>query len=43
MQGNVTGDLSAWHIQSPWAKDPIGVSLGGEYRQERATSDCAGL
>ena len=38
MQGSVTGDLSQWGIQSPWAKDPIGVSLGAEYRQERAST-----
>jgi len=36
VQGSVTGDLSAWGIQSPWAKDPIGVSVGTEYRQEGA-------
>jgi outer membrane receptor protein involved in Fe transport len=38
LQGSVTGDLSRWGILSPWAKDPIGVSAGGEYRQERATT-----
>lgn len=36
VQGSITGDLSAWGIQSPWAKDPIGVSVGAEYRQEGA-------
>jgi outer membrane receptor protein involved in Fe transport len=33
--GNVTGDLGAWGVQSPWAKNPVAVSFGGEYRQER--------
>ncbi|HEY5338370.1 MAG TPA: TonB-dependent receptor, partial [Rhizomicrobium sp.] len=32
---SVTGDLSAWGIQSPWAKSPVGVALGTEYRQEK--------
>ncbi|MFL5237809.1 MAG: TonB-dependent receptor plug domain-containing protein, partial [Rhizomicrobium sp.] len=33
--GNVTGDLGAWGLLSPWAKNPVAVSFGGEYRQER--------
>jgi iron complex outermembrane receptor protein len=36
IQASATGDLSAWGIQSPWAHDPIGASIGGEYRQEGA-------
>ncbi|HEY5338661.1 MAG TPA: TonB-dependent receptor, partial [Rhizomicrobium sp.] len=32
---SVTGDLSAWGIQSPWAKSPVGIALGTEYRQEK--------
>ncbi|HWA31472.1 MAG TPA: TonB-dependent receptor [Rhizomicrobium sp.] len=34
IQGDVAGDLGAWGVQSPWAKDPVALSLGGEYRQE---------
>jgi outer membrane receptor protein involved in Fe transport len=34
VSGSVTGDLGKWGGQSPWAKSPIGVSIGGEYRQE---------
>lgn len=37
MSGSVTGDLGAWGIQSPWAKSPVALSLGGEYRQEDLT------
>jgi iron complex outermembrane recepter protein len=36
IQASATGDLGAWGIQSPWAKDPVGASIGGEYRQEGA-------
>ena len=36
LQASATGDLGAWGIQSPWAKDPVGMSIGGEYRQEGA-------
>ncbi len=32
--GALTGDLGAWGGQSPWAKSPIGVSIGSEYREE---------
>ena len=35
VSGYVTGDLGAWGIQSPWAKNPVALSLGAEYRQER--------
>src|SRR5207237_10273729 len=36
IQACATGELSTWGIQSPCAHDPIGVSIGGEYRQESA-------
>ena len=36
IMASTTGDLSAWGGQSPLAKDPISVALGGEYRQETA-------
>ena len=32
--GAITGDLGAWGVQSPWAKSPVGVSFGAEYRNE---------
>jgi outer membrane receptor protein involved in Fe transport len=35
VSGSITGDLGAWGGQSPWAKNPIAVSIGSEYRQER--------
>ncbi len=38
MQAIATGDLGRWGGQFPWAHDPIGLSLGGEYRQEQATT-----
>jgi outer membrane receptor protein involved in Fe transport len=31
---SLTGDLGAWGVQSPWAKDPVAIALGTEYRQE---------
>ena len=36
MQANLVGNLDAFGIRSPWAKDPIGVAFGAEYRQENA-------
>jgi iron complex outermembrane receptor protein len=33
--GSVTGDLGSWGLQSPWAKNPVAVSAGAEWRQER--------
>ncbi|HSM96038.1 MAG TPA: TonB-dependent receptor [Rhizomicrobium sp.] len=33
--GSVAGDLGSWGVQSPWAKDPVAVALGAEYRQEQ--------
>jgi len=32
--GTLTGDLGAWGVQFPWAKNPVAVSVGAEYRQE---------
>src|SRR5262249_54561354 len=32
--GSLTGDLGKWGGQLPWAKNPIGVSAGGEWRAE---------
>ncbi len=34
LSGSITGDLGAWGIQSPWAKSPVAVSFGSEYRAE---------
>jgi outer membrane receptor protein involved in Fe transport len=34
MGGNLTGDLGQWGGQLPWAKNPIAVVFGTEYRQE---------
>jgi outer membrane receptor protein involved in Fe transport len=34
VSGNLTGDLGAWGIQSPWAKNPVAVSIGTEWRNE---------
>ena len=34
VSGSVTGDLGQWGIQSPWAKNPVSVSLGSEWRAE---------
>ena len=36
MQLNLVGNLDEFGIRSPWAKDPIGVGVGAEYRQEAA-------
>jgi outer membrane receptor protein involved in Fe transport len=35
LTGSVAGDLGSIGGQSPWAKDPIAVALGAEYRQEQ--------
>jgi outer membrane receptor protein involved in Fe transport len=35
VSGNVTGDLGEWGGQSPWAKNPVAVSIGSEYRDEQ--------
>jgi len=34
VSGSLTGDLGAWGGKSPWAKNPIGISFGGEWRAE---------
>jgi outer membrane receptor protein involved in Fe transport len=34
ISGNVTGDLGAYGIQSPFAKNPVAISFGSEYRAE---------
>ncbi|HEY8949053.1 MAG TPA: TonB-dependent receptor [Rhizomicrobium sp.] len=52
IQGSLAGDLGSWGVQSPWAKDPVALSVGAEYRQEQgfvrpdntlATGNAAGL
>ncbi|MGH6889123.1 MAG: TonB-dependent receptor domain-containing protein [Rhizomicrobium sp.] len=35
ISGSITGDLGEWGGQSPWAKNPVGISVGGEYRDEQ--------
>jgi len=37
IQATATGDLGFAGIQSPWAKEPVGVAIGTEYRQEKAS------
>jgi outer membrane receptor protein involved in Fe transport len=39
ISGAVTGDLGEWGIQSPWAKQPVQMSLGAEYRSESIQLD----
>lgn len=39
VSGAITGDLGEWGGQSPWAKAPIQLSLGGEYRSESLFMD----
>jgi outer membrane receptor protein involved in Fe transport len=34
ISASLAGDLGAWGVQSPWAKDPVAVAIGSEYRQE---------
>jgi outer membrane receptor protein involved in Fe transport len=34
VSGALTGDFGEWGIQFPWAKDPVGLALGAEYRSE---------
>jgi outer membrane receptor protein involved in Fe transport len=34
IHGDITGDLGAWGGKSPWAKNPIGINFGAEYRNE---------
>jgi iron complex outermembrane receptor protein len=35
VSGSITGDLGEWGGQSPWAKNPIAISVGAEYRDEQ--------
>ena len=37
ISGSVTGDFGEWGGKSPWAKNPIAVAIGGEYRDEFLT------
>ncbi|HVU19930.1 MAG TPA: TonB-dependent receptor [Rhizomicrobium sp.] len=39
VSGAVTGDLGEWGVQSPWAKAPVQLSLGAEYRSESLFMD----
>jgi len=39
VSGALTGDLGEWGIQSPWAKAPVQISLGAEYRSETLQLD----
>jgi outer membrane receptor protein involved in Fe transport len=34
VSGSLSGDLGQYGIKSPWAKDSVGVAVGGEYRAE---------
>jgi iron complex outermembrane receptor protein len=34
ISGSLTGDLGEYGIQSPWAKSPVAISVGSEYRAE---------
>lgn len=34
VSGAITGDLGEWGVQSPWAKSPVQLSIGAEYRSE---------
>jgi len=34
VSGSLSGDLGQYGIKSPWAKDAVGIALGGEYRAE---------
>jgi iron complex outermembrane recepter protein len=35
-EGDLTGDLGKMGIQSPWASNGLGVSVGADWRQEKA-------
>ena len=35
VSGSITGDLGEYGIQSPWAKNAVGISVGAEYRDEQ--------
>ncbi|HKD23792.1 MAG TPA: TonB-dependent receptor [Rhizomicrobium sp.] len=34
LSASLTGDLGRWGMQSPWAKSPVYISVGAEYRAE---------
>ena len=34
LSGSLTGDLGEYGIKSPWAKNPVAISVGSEYRAE---------
>jgi len=34
VSGSLTGSLGEYGIQSPWAKNPVSISVGSEYRAE---------
>jgi iron complex outermembrane recepter protein len=36
---SLNGDLGEWGGQSPWAKNPVAVAVGVEYRQEKLLLD----
>jgi iron complex outermembrane recepter protein len=37
LSGSLTGDFGEWGGKSPWAKNPIAVAIGAEYRDEFLT------
>ena len=37
LSGSITGDFGEWGGKSPWAKNPIAVAIGAEYRDEFLT------
>jgi len=39
ISGSLTGDFGEWGGKSPWAKNPIAVAIGSEYREEYLTFD----
>lgn len=39
VSGALTGDLGEWGVQSPWAKSPVQLSIGAEYRSESLQLD----
>ncbi|MBI1328732.1 MAG: TonB-dependent receptor [Alphaproteobacteria bacterium] len=34
LSGSLSGDLGSMGIQSPWAKSPVALAMGAEYRQD---------
>jgi iron complex outermembrane receptor protein len=37
LSGSLTGDFGEWGGKSPWAKTPVALAIGGEYRDEFLT------